>query len=635
MTDEHGALVEPLSSRASAAARRLDDILEGRTGRKRLGAFYTGGDVAAYIARGTILPCLLGAVFRERPGAFGPDGPAGRLLRTDPDRYIPEAVRRETGLPAETGREHAARRQRCNDLRDRLRGGRMRSVDDLLTNNLDLTRFTADLLTTCTDAGLLRAFWHALTELTVLDPACGAGAFLFAAFDVLEPLYAACLDRMQRFVGEVPADAGQDGPSRDRFIRRSVLLRNLYGVDLMPEAVEVCRLGLLLRLGPAGPGMLPAVHVRTGDALAGRAFGPGEFDGPLAFPGPASRGGFDVVVGNPPYVECGAQRRRYEAAGYRTAPCGNLFALMLERGLALARPGGRVGMIVPVAAVCTDDYAPLQRLLRDGGTSVVSSFNDRPGRLFPGLEHARLCIVLHEKGAEPRRTFTTAFNRWRAVERPFLFDRLAFTETTGLDLGGALAKVGTAVEVSLLEKVRRQRSTLRDHVTGGRFPIHYTRKLSHFVQVLDFVPGIWEAGRLRAPSELKTLRFGRERDRDVFLAVLNSGLFYWLLTVYSDCRNLNKREVERVPFDAGRADPDTLDRLAGLARALMDDLRRNARVVPLRYRGLGTLRIECTYPRRSKALLDEIDRCLARHYALTAEELDFVIHFDVKYRMGK
>src|SRR5262249_35602083 len=147
------------------------------------------------------------------------------------DRYLHEAVRRGTdlplppdvraglkevgqrsrwndaapppyALPAETWREHVARRRRCHGLRRRLRAGRVCAVNALVTLNLDVHRFADAFLRTRADPCLLRVFWQQLRALSVLDPTCGAGAFLLAAAGVLEPLYGACLDRMQAFLGE-------------------------------------------------------------------------------------------------------------------------------------------------------------------------------------------------------------------------------------------------------------------------------------------------------------------------------------------------------------------------------------------------------------------------------------------------
>src|SRR5262249_53074733 len=216
-------------------------------------------------------------------------------------------------------------------------------------------------------------------------------------------------------------------------------------------------------------------------------------------------------------------------------------------------------------------YASLQELLRRSGTSVVSNFNDRPSRLFDGLEHIRLCIILHELRSRDRKAFSTAYNKWRSVERPYLFQRLTFAETTDLNRGGTWAKVGSPIEASLLLKCNRDNRVLGDHLRkNGNSVIYYTRKLSHFVQILDFTPSITdERGQKRPPSELKELWFSEPAARDVFLAILNSTQFYWLLTVFSDCRNLNKREVLAVRFDFGKARPDAAQRLADLNQILM------------------------------------------------------------------
>src|SRR5262249_3158580 len=183
----------------------------------------------------------------------------------------------EYARPKKPGRDHVARRRRCHDVRRRLRGS-FRTINDLLTTNVDLARFTADLLGQA-DAALLRVFWHTLRNFSILDPACGCGEFLLAPLRVLEPLYHACLGRMETFptVADFRAAPAEAGPPADRcaFVRRSILERNLHGVDLLPEAVEVCRLRLLLALAAAQGGTVelasfPALdNLRSGNSLVG------------------------------------------------------------------------------------------------------------------------------------------------------------------------------------------------------------------------------------------------------------------------------------------------------------------------------------------------------------------------------
>lgn len=144
------------------------------------------------------------------------------------------------------------------------------------------------------DPALPRALWRALGDIAVLDPACGAGGWLLAAMETLEPVYAACLERMASWVEEVddPVRPGRGGrlagfravleraadparfPSRRHFAREAIVLRTLHGADPDAEALAAAELALLLRLRPTGDGATPApagiaCNLREGDLSAG------------------------------------------------------------------------------------------------------------------------------------------------------------------------------------------------------------------------------------------------------------------------------------------------------------------------------------------------------------------------------
>ena len=287
----------------------LGYIFEKYVNQKQMGAYYTKEDITGYITRNTVIPFLFEAAKKECPVAFNPGGGVWRLLQDDPDRYIYPAVGHgmawvyspevdsvrleqasvlpadiaagiedvsqrggwnrpapeEYALPTETWREVLARRQRYREVRDKLAAGEISDVNDLITFNLDAEQFALNTIFQSEGPELLRAFWHALREVSVLDPACGSGAFLFAALNILEPLYTACLEGMRGFLDDLERtqrphhpQAMSDfravleqvdrHPSQRYFILKSIVLNNLYGVDIMEEAVEICKLRLFLKL---------------------------------------------------------------------------------------------------------------------------------------------------------------------------------------------------------------------------------------------------------------------------------------------------------------------------------------------------------------------------------------------------
>ena len=120
--------------------------------------------------------------------------------RNEWQKPAPEAY----ALPTETWREVVARRQRATELQSKLANGEINQINDLITYNLNIRQFAQDVIEECENPELLNAIWQALQTLTILNPACGSGAFLFAALNILEPLYTACLQRMEGFGQQTP-----------------------------------------------------------------------------------------------------------------------------------------------------------------------------------------------------------------------------------------------------------------------------------------------------------------------------------------------------------------------------------------------------------------------------------------------
>jgi hypothetical protein len=761
----------------------LGFIFEKYVNQKQMGAYYTQEDITGYNCKYTILPFLLDKLARLQGTGQAQGAPLPlAITAANIDRYVYEAVKTEDALPTETAREYAARRKRYAQIQQDAAQGKIATVNDLITYNLDIATYADDVVAQFDEHALALFYFECLQKITVLDPTSGSGAFLFAALNILLPLYLACLRRIREFAARKPRAGCASEHARfsaelaricrhdnERYYTvKSIIVNNLYGVDIMEEATEICKLRLFLRLAaeirdPAKIEPLPDIDFNvkagntlvgfatredvqqalstslhgeavqqkflSGDTLAGdavcaverkcqrvdqlyqafhslqtadgiaasalaqakqdlrgelkvlndelnralaREYGvalPAEkreartaagrkgkapvntlaensayarwleshqpFHWFAEFYGILSSGGFDVVVGNPPYIELEAVEG-YAVRGYTTEPCGNLYAMALERATHLANDDGGVGMIVPVSSISTDGYVTLQRVLLDSTTLHISNFDDRPSKLFDGLEHIRLSIiVLHGPRHKTPRVFTTRYHKWSTVERPALFAGLCFTESTEWIRAGAIPKLHSSIEHRIFERVWHSQSLESRLAGAGASQAYYSRKFGYFVQALDFVPEVRDAhGRLRPPSEFKELTLQSDRQRDICLAALNSSLFYWFVTVLSDCRHINRREVLAFPLQPENVSPPLAEDLQRLSRRLMQDIRANSVVKRVHF-AHGDLTIQFIYPGKSKPIIDEIDSVLAQHYGFTDEELDFIINYDIKYRMGQ
>jgi len=302
----------------------LGYIFEKFINQKQMGAYYTKEDITEYIGKNTIIPWLFDAVKEADGVPFAPGGEVWAHLREQPDRYLYDAVRygvvdnggaviplpdeiaagvtdmaRRGGwnrpapqpyaLPTETWREHMARRERCLALRGRLGRGEITTINDCITENLNIRQFAEDVIAETESPDVLHAFYDALNRVTVLDPTCGSGAFLFAALNILAPLYQACITGMERWTEERPGGRAAQRfapmlaeiaahPNTPYFITKRIIVQNLYGVDLMPDATEICKLRLFLTLaaelrdddrGRIEPLPDIEVNIRAGNTLVG------------------------------------------------------------------------------------------------------------------------------------------------------------------------------------------------------------------------------------------------------------------------------------------------------------------------------------------------------------------------------
>ncbi len=357
-----------------------------------------------------------------------------------------------------------------------------------------------------------------VSRLRVLDPACGSGSFLLGVYDFLLDWhleqYLRERERYQDML--LPLENGEWRLTTDE--RKRILLNNVWGVDIDPQAVEVTKLSLLLKVleGEDSDSLdrqfalfheraLPDLdrNIRCGNSLVGSEFFADEqftlldpdhqlrvnpFDWSSEFLDIMNDGGFHVVLGNPPYVFGEFHDdavKEYLETNYETAQGQyDTYKLFLEKALYLTRNGGKFGMIVPDAILARDEGEPVRRMLLAGGMEATYHC----GMVFDANVSA--VVVSGTKGETPARiqVFTregtqTEESHTCARDR-FVTDRRArFLVHSSDEEARTIAKLegaGTTLGEAYISMSRGEEVGKKHTLPEGRWPILVGEDVSRF-----------------------------------------------------------------------------------------------------------------------------------------------------------
>ena len=748
--------------------------------RAQMGAYYTKEDITEYIGKNCILPFLFDAVKKTSSAKdFRENGYIWQTLQHSGDTYIYDAVKHgytadwqsripseiaegidtnkpqllerrshwnertpePFNLPTEIWRETIERLQRCETLHNKISKGEIHEINDFITYNLDIRQFTYDLLLHTQDHLLVEHFYHAMQRVTILDPTCGSGAFLFAAMNILEPLYEVCISRMEEFhqqnknlfVAELEEINKKYRSNIQYFIYKSIILRNLYGVDIMEEAVEIAKLRLFLkmvavvevnpRLDNLGLDPLPDIdfNIRCGNTLVGYAteqeldkdlitgdmFAREEFKADIDLKmdvvakayeqfkylqltsqeeaaeykeskqilkkmlkelnevlskklyrsmvtgGKVSyedwlkshqpfhwlaeyyqimhgNGGFDVIIGNPPYLE--TRQIDYDIReDYKTKDSGAVHVFCIERSLNLLNSNGNISMIVPLAIVCTQRMVSIQKLLEANKNVWYSNYAWRPAKLFDAVNRAlSIFVAISSCQAE---VYSSEYTKWISDNRKMLFRNKHFVKVQNSRKSFWIPKFTCNVETSILEKVLCQNKSIGHYISlQGTEHIYYRTTGGLYWKVFtDFSPKFYLNGNKMKSSRETSLILKDGINPKIGVAIFSSNLFWWWYTITSNLRDLNPSDIKGFHFSQMVINDKSI---AEKGELYLKDLQTNSSMLVREQKNKGTTETQSFKISKSKPIIDEIDKLLAKHYGFTEEELDFIINYDIKYRMG-
>ncbi|OGP93484.1 MAG: hypothetical protein A2156_11330 [Deltaproteobacteria bacterium RBG_16_48_10] len=275
-----------------------------------------------------------------------------------------------------------------------------------------------------------------IQTLRILDPACGSGSFLIRAYKEMEGYYQRLKketwEKRQKALAKVYTDQTQfsfdEGANEARgelnvFDKRKIVLDHVFGVDLDEQAVEVARLSLMLKMLEGEHGIIPGRAVLptldhniqcgnslvSGDVLNLQIFFQEDWIKTKPFDWSAhfrkivvGERGFDVIIGNPPYVRIQTLPKNQVAFFGKqfVSATGNydIYTLFVERGLQLLKPGGILGFILPHKFFQAAYGQGLRKVISDQ-KALMEVVNFRDNQIFDQAS-TYTCLLFLQKSKE-------------------------------------------------------------------------------------------------------------------------------------------------------------------------------------------------------------------------------------------
>lgn len=337
-----------------------------------------------------------------------------------------------------------------------------------------------------------------IEKLRILDPACGSGSFLIGAFQCL-------IDYHTRYLAEHPKESevhplfpdlmkDENGEPRLSVVRKARILKNnLFGVDIDPQAVEITMMSLYLKALEGERSQLPPkqhilpelkYNIICGNSLIGPDFYNDQqlsflededkfrvnaFDWKSGFPGIVPSGGFDCVIGNPPYVrqESLSEFKDYFEKHYDSFDgVADLYVYFMEKGICLLREGGYYSVIVSSSFLRTNFAISLREFLKK--TTAILRVVDFGGlAVFENAKDTYVCIPLLSKRPQPKRVEIARIGSLEFEELDaYVTSRVYTIPNNRLNAGAWSLKSDTETEV--FEKIMSAGQPLGEFV-GRRF----------------------------------------------------------------------------------------------------------------------------------------------------------------------
>ena len=379
------------------------------------------------------------------------------------------------------------------------------------------------------------------------------------------------------------------------------------------------------------------------------------FDWKVMYSDVFEQGGFDIVIGNPPYgaklsdddkevvkkfyktTESKKMDREKDAVYLRflgrenEVPCPKIkgstdtYTLFIELAYWLLRKDAFMAYIVPISLTSSDSLSGVHKLLLEKCRGIkISSYSVRPQPVFKNAV-VNTSILMFQKTLTPCQQLlsTKMHRRNNEFNLQTLVDNLQFIDVQDNLKFGRIPKIGLQIEKDILNKLKSHR-TISSYVVKEGKPIVYRFAGGRYFKVVtNYFTGSSAERALMLDSKYA----------DAIGCILSSNLSFWFYQIYSD--NLNWKDCEITSVPVPNLTDEQIDHLNNLYSEYLEDIELKANV--RQSSGSSTYHVSQFKEYKivkSKSIIDRIDDYICPLYGLTIEERDFVKNYELEFRMA-
>ena len=455
---------------------------------------------------------------------------------------------------------------------------------------------------------------NVLEELKIIDISCGSGSFIFSSIELINKIYS--------YIGSYKEKA-------NNFNR--IVQNNVYGVDIDTEAIEILKFRLCIesiRQEEYDQTQLikSFENFIVGDSLNERICHQNKIETNVFdnknIDSIIKTGGFDVAIGNPPYLEYKKKYQKYNVEKLISKNCNNLYAYFLEINFNIIKPNGHLGVIVPISFISTKRMTPIRNLLSTNcNYQFIASFADRPACIFNGV-HQKLNIIIQNKNTinPQNEIFTSNYIHWYNNERKHLYNNIKYVKNPFINQF-FIFKIGNQTDINIIKKMTNQSniSLIDTQKKHGEFKVWLNMRMTFWCKSFTFE---------HFSKEYKSFFFDDFNKALIFSAFLNCNIFFFFWETISDVWHITHKDLDSIRFNMENLSQTDIEKIKSTYLKLENNLILNKKRI-------NTKQTEFEYQHKyDKILMDQLDQIFANCIGLTDEELEYIRKYQLSFRLN-